>query len=60
MIRAADPLGTVDVNRKLAGDIITKMLHESIRANDGSEVDVELSERFSRAQAKSVDLLRSR
>ncbi len=46
--------GNHDVDRKLASDLITKMLHESIRAKDGPEVDAKLREFFSNSQSANA------
>lgn len=41
--------GNHDVDRSLAGDLITKMLHDSIRGLDGPTIDSKLREFFSNA-----------
>lgn len=41
--------GNHDVDRGLAGDLITKMLHETIRGLDGAAIDAKLREYFSHA-----------
>jgi len=41
--------GNHDVDRGLAGDLITKMLHQSIRGLDGPAIDSKLREFFSNA-----------
>lgn len=41
--------GNHDVDRRLAGDLITKMLHQSIRELDGPAIDSKLREFFSNA-----------
>lgn len=46
--------GNHDVDRKLANDIITKMLHDSIRTKDGPEVDAKLREFFSNSQSANA------
>lgn len=39
--------GNHDVDRSLAGDLITKMLHKEIRGIDGAAIDAQLREYFS-------------
>lgn len=46
--------GNHDVDRKLAGGVITKMLHQSIRGLDGPAIDSKLREFFSDAQSASA------
>lgn len=43
-----------DVDRKVAGGVITKMLHQNIRGIDGPTIDLKLSEFFSDAQSASA------
>lgn len=43
--------GNHDVDRKLAGGVITKMLHQSIRGLDGPAIDSKLREYFSDGQS---------
>ncbi|WP_434301400.1 metallophosphoesterase [Corallococcus exiguus] len=46
--------GNHDVDRKLAGDLITKMLHQSIRETEGPATDSKLREFFSNAQSANA------
>lgn len=46
--------GNHDVDRRLAGDLITKMLHQSIRGLDGPAIDSKLREFLSNAQSASA------
>ena len=46
--------GNHDVDRKLASDIITKMLHDSIRTQDGPEIDAKMRELFSNSQSANA------
>jgi len=46
--------GNHDVDRRLAGGVITKMLHQSIRGLDGPAIDSKLREFFSDTQSASA------
>jgi predicted phosphodiesterase len=46
--------GNHDVDRKLASDLITTMLHQNIRGLDGSAIDSKLQEFFSNAQSANA------
>jgi predicted phosphodiesterase len=46
--------GNHDVDRSLAGDLITKMLHQGIRGLDGPAIDSKLREFFSNAQSANA------
>jgi predicted phosphodiesterase len=46
--------GNHDVDRGLAGDLITKMLHQNIRELDGPAIDSKLREFFFNAQSASA------
>jgi hypothetical protein len=46
--------GNHDVDRRLAGGVITKMLHQCIRGLDGPAIDSKLSEFFSDTQSASA------
>lgn len=46
--------GNHDVDRRFAGDLITKMLHQSIRGLDGPAIDSKLREFFSNSQSANA------
>lgn len=46
--------GNHDVDRKLAGDLITQMLHQNIRGLDGPEIDSKLYEFFANVQSANA------
>lgn len=46
--------GNHDVDRGLAGDLITKMLHKNIRGLDGAAIDAQLREYFSNVGSASA------
>lgn len=46
--------GNHDVDRSLAGDLITKMLHKDIRGLDGAAIDAQLREYFSNVGSASA------